>query len=105
MLRFLDDRVLDLPELFLLRQRWTYPLFLFGIIVLHLALKFPPCLIALIYDGQAHHLAYDLIHQFLHWLRQVAIGFLTADLTKLPRQVPNHLLRFWMVTGHLLHRF
>ena len=46
----------------------------------------------------------DLIHQLLHWLWQIAVGFLTADLTELPRQIPDHPLRLRVDAGHLLHR-
>ena len=51
MLRLTDDGVLDLLELLLLRQRRTQTFLSLGIIILHLALQFPPCLVAFIYDG------------------------------------------------------
>ena len=45
----------------------------------------------------------DLVHQLFHGLWQIAVGFLAADLTELPRQVPDHLLRLRVDAGHLLH--
>ena len=46
----------------------------------------------------------DLIHQLFHGLGQIAVGFLTADLTELPRQIPDHLLRLRVDAGHFPHR-
>ena len=103
MLRLFDDGVLDLAKFLLLRQRWTYSLFIFGIVILHLTLQFPPCLVARIHSRQPRHLVDDLVHQLFHRLRQIAIGFPAADLTELPRQVPDHLLRLWVDAGHLPH--
>ena len=105
MLRFFDDGVLDLAELLLLRQRRTQPFLSLGVVILHLALQFPPCLVARIHGGQSRHLVDDLVHQLFHWLRQIAVGFLAADLTELPRQIPDHLLRLRVVAdpgSHLL---
>ena len=45
----------------------------------------------------------DLIHQLFHGLWQIAVGFLAADLTELPRQVPDHLLRLRVDAGHFPH--
>ena len=103
MLRLTNDRVLDLAELLLLRQRWTYSLFIFGVVILHLTLQLPPCLVARIHGRQPCHLVDDLIHQLFHRLWQIAVGFLAADLTELPRQVPDHLLRLRVDAGHLPH--
>ena len=103
MLRLFDDGVLDLAKFLLLRQRWTYSLFIFGVVILHLTLQLPPCLVARIHGRQPCHLVDDLIHQLFHWLWQIAVGFLAADLTELPRQVPDHLLRLRVDAGHLLH--
>ena len=103
MLRFFDDGVLDLAELLLLRQRWTQPFFPLGVVVLHLTLQLPPCLVTRIHGGQPRHLVDDLVHQLFHWLRQIAVGFLAADLTELSRQIPDHLLRLRVDAGHLPH--
>ena len=45
----------------------------------------------------------DLVHQLLHWFGQIAVGFLAADLTELPRQIPDHLLRLRVNAGRLPH--
>ena len=103
MLRLTDDRVLDLPELLLLRQRWAQTFLPLGIVILHLTLQFPPRLVARIHSGQPRHLVDDLIHQLFHGLWQIAVGFLAADLTELPRQIPDHLLRLRVDAGHLPH--
>ena len=103
MLRLFDDGVLDLAEFFLLRQRWAQPFLPLGIVILYLTLQFPPCLVARIHGRQPRHLVDDLIHQLFHWLWQIAVGFLAADLTELPRQVPDHLLRLRVDAGHLPH--
>ena len=103
MLRFFYDRVLDLAKFLLLRQRRAYPLFRFGVVILHLTLQFPPCLVARIHGGQPRHLVDDLVHQLFHWLWQIAIGYLSADLTELLRQIPDHLLRLRVDAGHLPH--
>jgi len=84
MLRLFDHGVLDLAELLLLRQRWTQPFLSLGVVILHLTLQFPPRLVARIHSGQPRHLIDDLIHQLFHWLWQIAVGFLAADLTELP---------------------
>ena len=105
MLRLFYDGVLDLAEFLLLRQRRTQPFLSLGIVILHLTLQFPPRLVARIHSGQPRHLVDDLVHQFFHGLWQIAVGFLAADLTELPRQIPNHLLRLWVDAGHLLHCF
>ena len=104
MLRLTDDCVLDLSEFFLLRQRRTYSLFIFGVVILHLTLQLPPRLVARIHSGQPRHLIDDLIHQLFHRLGQIAVGFPAADLTELPRQIPDHLLRLRVDAGHLPHR-
>ena len=96
-------RVLDLSELFLLGQRRAQPFLPLGVVVLHLTLQLPPCLVARIHSGQPHHLVDDLVHQLFHWLRQIAVGFPAADLTELPRQIPDHLLRLRVDAGHLPH--
>ena len=101
MLRFFDDGVLDLAKFLLLRQRRTYSLFIFGVVILHLTLQFPPCLVARIHSRQPRHLVDNLVHQLFHRLRQIAVGF--PDLTELPRQLPDHLLRLRVDAGHLLH--
>ena len=103
MLRLTNDRVLDLAELLLLRQRRTQPFLSLGVVILHLTLQFPPCLVARIHGGQPRHLVDDLVHQLFHWLRQIAVGFLAADLTELPRQIPDHLLCLRVDAGHLPH--
>ena len=103
MLRLTDDRVLDLAKFLLQRQRWTYSLFIFGVVILHLTLQFPPCLVARIHGRQTRHLVDDLIHQLFHWLWQIAVGFLATDLTELPRQLPDHLLRLRVDAGHFPH--
>ena len=103
MLRLFDDGVLDLSELFLLGQRRAQPFLPLGVVVLHLTLQLPPCLVARIHSGQPHHLVDDLVHQLFHWLRQIAVGFPAADLTELPRQIPDHLLRLRVDAGHLPH--
>ena len=103
MLRLTDDGVLDLAELLLLRQRWAQPFLSLGIVILHLTLQFPPCLVARLHSRQPRHLVDDLIHQLFHGLWQIAVGFLAADLTELPRQVPDHLLRLRVDAGHLPH--
>ena len=103
MLRLTDDGVLDLAKFLLLRQRWTYSLFIFGVVILHLTLQLPPRLVARIHGGQPRHLVDDLIHQLFHWLWQIAVGFLAADLSELPRQIPDHLLRLRVDAGHLPH--
>ena len=66
-------------------------------------MQLPPCLVARIHGGQPRHLVDDLVHQLFHWLRQIAVGFLAADLTELPRQIPDHLLCLRVDAGHLLH--
>ena len=104
MLRLFDDGVLDLAKFFLLRQRRTQPFLSLGIVILHLTLQFPPCLVARIHSRQPRHLVDDLIHQLFHGLWQIAIGFLAADLTELPRQLPDHLLRLRVDAGHFPHR-
>ena len=103
MLRLFDDGVLDLAELLLLRQRRTQPFLSLGVVVFHLTLQLPPCLVARIHSRQPRHLVDDLIHQLFHGLWQIAVGFPAADLTELPRQIPDHLLRLWVDAGHLLH--
>ena len=103
MLRLTDDGVLDLAEFLLLRQRRTDSLFLFGVVILYLTLQFPPRLVAHIHGRQPRHLVDDLIHQLFHGLWQIAVGFLAADLTELPRQIPDHLLCLWVDAGHLPH--
>jgi len=103
MLRLTNDRVLDLVELLLLRQRWAQTFLPLGIVILHLTLQFPPCLVARIHGGQPRHLVDDLIHQLFHWLWQIAVGFLAADLTELPRQIPDHLFRLRVDAGHFPH--
>ena len=87
----------------MLRQRWTQPFLSLGIVILHLTLQFPPCLVARIHSRQPRHLVDDLIHQLFHGLWQIAVGFLAADLTELPRQIPDHLLRLRVDAGHLPH--
>ena len=103
MLRFFDDGVLDLAEFLLLRQRRTQPFLSLGVVILHLTLQFPPCLVARIHSRQPRHLVDDLVHQLFHWLRQIAVGFLAADLTELPRQIPDHLFRLRVDAGHFPH--
>ena len=60
-------------------------------------------MVARIHSGQTRHLIDDLIHQLFHRLRQIAVGFLATDLTELPRQIPDHLLRLRVDAGHLPH--
>ena len=67
-------------------------------------MQLPPRLVARIHGGQTRHLIDDLVHQLFHRLRQIAVGFLAADLTELPRQIPNHLLRLRVDAGHFPHR-
>ena len=50
MLRLTNDRVLDLAKFLLLRQQRTQPFFSLGIVILHLTLQFPPCLVARIHS-------------------------------------------------------
>ena len=50
MLRFFDDGVLDLAKFLLLRQRRTQTSLPLGIVILHLTLQFPPCLVARIHS-------------------------------------------------------
>ena len=103
MLRLTNDRVLDLAKFLLLRQRWTQTFLPLGIVILHLTLQLPPCLVTRIHGGQPRHLVDDLIHQLFQGLRQIAVGFPATDLTELSRQIPDHLLRLRVDAGHLPH--
>ena len=49
MLRLTNDCVLDLAKFFLLRQRRTQSFLPLGVVILHLTLQFPPCLVARIH--------------------------------------------------------
>jgi len=103
MLRLTDDRVLDLTELLLLRQRRTQTFLPLGVVILHLTLQLPPRLVARIHSGQTRHLVDDLIYQLFHWLWQIAVGFLARYGAELFGEFPDHLLRLWVNAGHLPH--
>ena len=103
MLRLMNDRVLDLTELFLLRQRRTQTFLSLGIVILHLTLQLPPRLIALIYRRQTRHLVDDLVHQLFHGLGQIAVGFLARYGAELFGEFPDHLLCLRVDAGHLPH--
>jgi len=103
MLRLFYYCVFNLAKFILLRQLRAQTFLSLGVVVFHLTLQFPPRLIARIHSGQPRHLVDDLIHQLFHRLGQIAVGFLAADLTELPRQIPDHLLRLRVDAGHLLH--
>ena len=104
MLCLTNDSVFDLAKLFLLGQGWAESLLFLRVVILHLTLQFPPRLVARIHGRQTRHLVDDLVHQLFHGLWQIAVGFLATDLTELPRQIPNHLLRLRVDAGHLPHR-
>ena len=100
--RHLNDRILDLPELLLLGERRTLPLF-FCVEIVQPALQLPPAPVAFIHTRQQLHLIDDGIDFPLEIFRQIPVGLFTLDAAQLPRQLPDHLLRFRMLTGGVLH--
>ena len=100
--RHLNDRILDLPEFFLLGERRTLPL-LFRIEIVQPALQLPPTFVAFIHTRQQLHLIDNGIDLPFEILRQISIGLFTLDAAQLSRQLPDHLLRFRMLTGGVLH--
>ena len=90
-LRLLDDGVLDLPELFLLRQ-----LFLFSGLVVVVAVNFilesAPLVVALTDHRQLLQLIHDFVYSFLHRLGEVAVGLLALDRFQLSGQLFHFLL-------------
>ena len=100
--RHLKDRVFDLPEFFLLGERRALPLF-FRVEIVQPALQLPPAPVAFIHARQQLHLIDNGIDFLLEVFRQISVGLLSLDAAQLQRQFPDHLLRFRMLTGGVLH--
>ena len=85
-LRLLDDGILNLPELFFLRQ-----LFLFSGLVVVVAVNFiledAPLVVALFHYRQFFQPVHYLVHGFLDGLGQVAVGLLALDRLQLSGQL------------------
>lgn len=73
------------------------------VVAVHLSLKHQPLFIATPHNGKPLHLVYDLVHQPLEPLGQVAVSFLTFDRFQLRRQLLHKLLGVWMVAYALPH--
>ena len=71
----LNDRIFDLPELLLLGERRTLPLF-FCVEIVQPALQLPPAPVAFIHARQQLHLIDNGIDFLLEIFRQIPVGLL-----------------------------
>ena len=100
----MDGRIFNLPELLFLGQFLPCP----GAVVIvavYLVLELQPLVIALLYYGQLLQFIHNLVHRFLHWFWQVAVGLLALDSFQLYHQLLHQRFRRRAITdpaGHLL---
>ena len=90
-LRLLDDSVLDLPELLLLGQLFSFS-GLIVVVVLYLTLEDAPLVVAGFHYWYLLQLVYDFVHGFLYRLGEIAIGLLALDGLQLSGQLFHLLL-------------
>ena len=97
-----DDGVLDLPELLLLGQFLPRP----GAVVIvavYLVLKHQPLVIALFHHRQLLQFIHNLVHRFLHWFWQVAVGLLALGSFQLHHQFLHYHFRRRAITDPVRH--